>query len=120
MVKDVGATSFNGLMAVANIADAYKYARAKNEARYDWEPYVFHDAKGAFTVASQKEWWVLQKYTKRYLSGAARGSVEEITSEQFEKLSDEAEALWGTTDWTGTFVPGLLRPTLPPAPPESF
>jgi RHS repeat-associated protein len=36
----------------------------------------------------------------------------EIEKGEFLRLKKEAEAVWGTTDWKGDFVPGLLNPTL--------
>ena len=38
-----------------------------------------------------------------------RRSVVEIDKEEFRKLKKEAEAVEGTTDWKGDFVPGLQR-----------
>ena len=36
-----------------------------------------------------------------------------IDKKQFFEYQEEAEALWGTTDFFGDFVPGKLRKELP-------
>jgi hypothetical protein len=53
------------------------------------------------------------QYSKVYISGEATGQRLTISSEEFRSLREEAEALWGTTDWKGDFVPGLLNRALP-------
>lgn len=64
-----------------------------------------HPAVPGFVVSS--------KYFKKYTGGELAGQQVELTSAEFQELRDEAAALWGTTDWKGGFVPGLLLRELP-------
>ena len=54
-----------------------------------------------------------------YISETGEDRKVPIERAEFSELQEEAEALWGTTDWKGDFVPGLLNPELPAGVPES-
>ncbi|NUR29630.1 MAG: hypothetical protein HOV83_27910 [Catenulispora sp.] len=89
--------------------------------RPDWTPYLFEDDKGVYSLQEtdrgifRSNW-----YWKKYHTGPLAGQRVGISKEEFNTLADVAETLWGTTDWKGDFVPGILRQELPvieePAP----
>jgi hypothetical protein len=81
-------------------------------SRYVMAPYVLEDEQGLFTLEA-RESLLSSQYYKAYTSGGATGQTIEISPDEFRELKKEAEALWGTTDWVGDFVPGLLNRELP-------
>jgi hypothetical protein len=98
------------------VVDFLKMTRDEKLSQYRWAPYVLEDEKGAFALAHETRWWFVNTYYKMYVTGESKGEKEEIESSEFKDLKEEAEALWGTTDWKGDFVPGLLNPELPGPP----
>ena len=73
-------------------------------------PYLFKDEKGIYTINElDRGIFRFNKYFKNYKDGQR----VEITEKEFLENKAEGEALYGTTDWKGEFVPGILRPTLP-------
>jgi hypothetical protein len=69
---------------------------------------------GVFTLQEQDRGIFRSNYYfKRYQTGPLAGVTFQIEREEFEELKSEAEALWGTTDWKGDWVPGILRRELP-------
>lgn len=98
------------------LLDVYRMYRDDKMSRYAMAPYVLEDEYGAFTLYYDKG--ILgglfsTSYYKRYIAGPFKGKTIEVSDSEFETLRDEAEALWGTVDWKGDFVPGLLQPELP-------
>ncbi|MFY0564670.1 hypothetical protein ACN28E_12515 [Archangium lansingense] len=94
------------------LLDAYLLYRDAKLSQYGTAPYVLGDEQGFFTL-EQSTSLLPSRHHKVYLSGSAKGQKIEISSSDFRSLKDEAEALWGTTDWKGDFVPGLLNRELP-------
>jgi hypothetical protein len=77
-------------------------------------PYLLEDENGVFTLSRQDRGiFRRDKYFKTYETGKLAGQAVEISKDEFSVLREEAEALWGTTDWKGDWVPGLLRRELP-------
>jgi RHS repeat-associated protein len=77
-------------------------------------PYLLEDANGVFTLQEQDRGiFRSNKYFKIYKTGSLAGQSVEISKDEFTSAREEAEALWGTTDWKGDWVPGLLRKELP-------
>ncbi|WP_224249084.1 hypothetical protein [Hyalangium gracile] len=81
-------------------------------SRYVMAPYILEDEQGLF-ILQQKESLLSSQHYKAYMSGEVVRARIEISAEEFRELKKEAEALWGTTDWAGDFVPGLLNRELP-------
>lgn len=52
-------------------------------------------------------------YFKKYESGSLSGQTIQVEKEEFIFWKKETEALWGTTDFWGDWVPGLYRRELP-------
>jgi hypothetical protein len=83
-------------------------------SKYVMTPYLLEDAQGIFTLQEtdrgifRSNW-----YWKNYKTGSSAGQQVKISKDEFLQLKQEAELLWGTTDWKGDFVPGLLRQELP-------
>lgn len=102
----------NKALAVLTLLDAYLMYRDAKMSQYVTAPYVLGDEQGFFTL-EQNQSLTSSRYYKDYLSGSAAGQRIEISSSNFRDMKEEAEALWGTTDWNGDFVPGLLNRTLP-------
>jgi hypothetical protein len=98
-----------GILAVL---DAFLMYRESKMAQAIWAPYVLEDEKGFFILQHHTA-LLSSKYFKKYTDGELAGQQVEITPSEFRALRDEAEALWGTTDWKGDFVPGLLLRELP-------
>jgi hypothetical protein len=98
-----------GILAVL---DAFLMYRASRLAQMGWAPYVLEDENGFFILQHQDSLFS-SKYFKKYTGGELAGQQVELTPSEFRDLRDEAEALWGTTDWKGDFVPGLLLRDLP-------
>lgn len=82
--------------------------------QYVMAPYVLDDERGAFTFNEQSGGLFHKShYFKNYKTGDLAGQRVEVSEDEFNQLVDEAKALWGTTDWKGDFVPGILRRELP-------
>jgi hypothetical protein len=99
-------------IAALTLLDAYLMYRDVKMSQYVMAPYVLGDEQGFFSL-EEKPSLTSPKYHKAYLSGGAAGQRIEISPSDFRTLKEEAEALWGTTDWNGDFVPGLLNRELP-------
>jgi len=99
-------------LAVLTVLDANLLYRDAKMSRYITAPYVLGDEQGFFTL-EQTQSLSSSRYHKAYLSGSLAGQRVEISSSDFRSMKEEAEALWGTTDWKGDFVPGLLNRELP-------
>ena len=83
-------------------------------SQYVMAPYLLEDTQGVFTLQEQDRGiFRSNKYFKNYETGPLAGQRVEITGDEFSALRREGEALWGTTDWKGDWVPGLLRRELP-------
>jgi len=113
LLKEGVAPGLNTANALVSVVDAYKFARQQAEAKYGWAPYVMEDKFGSFTVRAETSWLVVHSYYKTYLSGPLKDKRVEVDEDLAVQYLREAEALWGTTDWTGEFVPGLFMPELP-------
>ena len=85
-------------------------------SRYVMAPYVFQDDGGSFTVQEGSRWLVFSEYSKLYVEGPLAGKSVTIDKSEFTWFKKEGEALWGTVDGWGDFVPGLLMPELPEVP----
>ncbi|MEM9493816.1 MAG: hypothetical protein AAGC55_32010, partial [Myxococcota bacterium] len=93
--------------------EAYNWYLQSKRANYVWGEYILEDGYGAFVLKYRKSSHLSSmKYYKYYLSGDYRGETIDISAAEYGELKAEAEALWGTTDRRGNFVPGLLQPRL--------
>jgi hypothetical protein len=99
-------------LVVLTLLDAYLLYHDSRTARYVMAPYVLEDEQGLFTLQRSGS-LPSPRYHKAYASGGAKDRRVEISFAEFHALKEEAEALWGTTDWRGDFVPGLLNRKLP-------
>lgn len=99
-------------LVALTLVDAYLMYHASKTARFIMAPYVLEDELGLFTL-ERSDSPLSSRYHKAYTRGGAKGRRIEISSAEFHALKEEAEALWGTTDWKGDFVPGLLNRELP-------
>ena len=99
-------------LAALTLLDVYLLYRDAKMSQYVTAPYVLGDEQGFFTL-EQSQSLLSSQYHKAYLGGSADVQRIEISSSEFRSLKEEAEALWGTTDWNGDFVPGLLNKELP-------
>ena len=103
-----------GGFAAFALLDFFLMYRDEKLSRYVMAPYVLEDESGIFTLKEfdrgifRRNW-----YFKNYQTGASAGQRVQISKDEFMALKKEAELLWGTTDWMGDFVPGLLRQELP-------
>ena len=61
------------------------------------------------TEASSGQTGILRTIKQALSLGTACRSLKD----EFVELQEEAELLWGTTDWKGDFIPGLFRQELP-------
>ncbi|MBN1207995.1 MAG: hypothetical protein JXB05_24235 [Myxococcaceae bacterium] len=95
-----------------SLLDAYLMYHDAKMSRYVMAPYVLEDEQGLFTL-EKRESLLSSQYFKAYLADGARGQRVEVSPAEFRSLKEHAEALWGTTDWKGDFVPGLLNRELP-------
>jgi hypothetical protein len=109
--RRVAGSAPKALMALT-LLDAWLLYRDARMTQYVMAPYVLGDERGFFTL-EQSTSLLASRHYKAYLSGSTEGQQIEISSSEFRSLRDEAEALWGTTDWKGDFVPGLLNRALP-------
>ncbi len=100
--------------AAFQLLDFFLMYRDSKLAQYVMAPYVLEDANGIFTLQEtdrgifRPNW-----YWRNYQTGSLAGQRVRITKGEFHELAKEAQLLWGTTDWKGDFVPGLLRQELP-------
>ena len=109
--KRVAGATPKALMALT-LLDAWLIYRDAKHSQYVMAPYVLGDEQGFFTL-EQGTSLLPSRHYKAYVSGSTKGQKIEISSSEFRGLKEEAEALWGTTDWKGDFVPGLLNRELP-------
>lgn len=105
------------LVTALTLLDVFWMYRETQLTRYVMAPYVLGDEQGFFTL-EQSSSLIATSYHKTYLSGSAKDQRLELSASDFNALKEEAEALWGTTDWKGEFVPGLLNRTLPRVTPQ--
>jgi hypothetical protein len=98
-----------GILAVL---DSFLMYREAKLAQMHWAPYVLEDEGGFFILQCRTSLFSSECF-KKYADGELAGQQVELTPSEFRDLRDEAEALWGTTDWKGDFVPGLLLRELP-------
>jgi hypothetical protein len=109
--RRVAGAAPKALMALT-LLDAWLLYRDGKKSQYVMAPYVLGDERGIFTL-EQSTSLLPSRHYKAYLSGISEGQKIEISASEFRGLKEEAEALWGTTDWKGDFVPGLLNRELP-------
>jgi RHS repeat-associated protein len=110
-----------GAFAGFALLDAFMMYRDQKLAQYVMAPYVLEDEKGVFTLQEQDRGIFRQNYYfKTYQSGDLNGKTIQISKDEFLQWKEEGELLWGTTDWKGDFVPGLLRPELPVVSPNPY
>lgn len=106
-----------GAFAGFALLDAFKMMRDEKMSQYVMADYLLEDEKGVFKLAEQDRGiFRPNHYFKRYQTGALAGQDVQVEREEFSELKREAESLWGTTDWKGDWVPGLLRRELPVVP----
>jgi hypothetical protein len=94
------------------LLDAFLIYRDSKMSQAAWAPYVLEDEKGIF-ILQYRESLLSSEYFKTYIDGESAGQQVDLAFPEFSGLREEAEALWGTTDWKGDFVPGLLLRELP-------
>ena len=112
-VKAAGGVAAYGF-AVLQILQIFIMWRDAKLAQYVYAPYLLQDAQGIFTINEQDGGlFHSNKFFKNYQTGSLAGQRAEISEDQFDSFSAEAKALWGTTDWKGDWIPGLLRRELP-------
>ncbi|ANZ40467.1 hypothetical protein BBK82_35090 [Lentzea guizhouensis] len=100
--------------AALQLLDFFLMYRDGKLAQYAMAPYLLEDENGIFTLQeTDRGLFRPNWYWKNYQTGALAGQRVKITKAEFGELREEAELLWGTTDWMGDFVPGLLRRELP-------
>jgi hypothetical protein len=99
-------------LVVLSLLDAYLMHYDTKLSQYVMASYVLEDELGLFTLEESTSPLASRHY-KAYIGGEATGQKLTVSSEEFRGLKEEAEALWGTTDWKGDFVPGLLNRALP-------
>lgn len=104
--------SMSKAVGILAVLDAFLMYREFKLAQAIWAPYVLEDEKGFFVLQHRTSLFS-SEYFKKYTDGELAGQQIELTPVEFRGLRDEAEALWGTTDWKGDFVPGLLLRELP-------
>ncbi|MBZ0116393.1 MAG: hypothetical protein K8H88_05355, partial [Sandaracinaceae bacterium] len=102
----------NGMFSAFSARDAFLWARDMARSRMVWALYQLEDERGTFTLHRSRG-LVSDDYFRRYESGPDAGRLLPLSREEFEHWVREAEALYGTTDSFGNFVPGLYRRELP-------
>ena len=103
-----------GAFAGFALLDLFNMWREERLSRYAYAPYILEDAGGQFTLSEERAHWFAHHYRwKVYQSGPLAGQRVEVDEVEFDFWRREGELLWGTTDFWGDFVPGLLRPRLP-------
>jgi len=100
-----------GAFAGFALLDVFLMYRDQKMARYVMAPYLLEDDAGIFTLQREDPGiFRSMRYYKKYETGdLAGGNPVEISKDEFNELHEEAKLLWGTTDWAGDWVPGLLR-----------
>jgi RHS repeat-associated protein len=103
-----------GAFAGLQIIDVFLLYRDLKLAQYQMAPYLLEDKNGVYSlVIKDRGIFRSNLYYKKYETGELSGQSFELSKSEFSQLREEAEALWGTTDWKGDWVPGLLMPELP-------
>jgi RHS repeat-associated protein len=96
------------------LLDAFDFYRQEKLSRYEFAPYILEDEGGLFTLSEERAHWFAHHYRwKVYKAGPNKGHKVEINESEFDFWKEEGKLLWGTTDFFGDFVPGLLNPRLP-------
>jgi len=100
--------------AAFQLLDFFLMYRDEKLARYVMAPYLLEDERGIYTL-QEKDRGIFRPnwYFKNYKTGTLSGHSMQIPKDEFVELQEEAELLWGTTDWKGDFIPGLFRQELP-------
>jgi hypothetical protein len=103
-----------GGFAAFELLQVFLMYRDQKLSRYVRAPYLLEDDHGVFTLV-EKDRGVFRSnlYWKEYVTGADAGTQVPISKDEFSRLADVAETLWGAVDWAGDFVPGLLQRELP-------
>lgn len=100
--------------AAFQLLDLFLQYRDDKLSHYAMAPYLLEDESGVFTLQEHDRGiFRPNHYFKVYKFGARAGQTVQVSKQEFRELQQEAELLWGTTDWKGDFVPGLLRQELP-------
>lgn len=103
-----------GAFAGLQLLDIFNMYREEKMSQYGMAPYLLEDEKGVFTLQEQDRGIFRSNYYfKSYQTGDLAGQTVKIEKDEFKFWKKEAETLWGTTDWKGDWVPGLLRRELP-------
>jgi hypothetical protein len=103
-----------GAFAGFILLDIFLSYRDEKLSRYVMAPYVLEDDQGVFTLRERDRGiFRSNHYFKIYQTGSLAGQSIRISEDEFLGLKKEGELLWGTTDWKGDWVPGLLRQELP-------
>jgi hypothetical protein len=116
MTYKVGSGAMVGAFAGLQVLQIWTMYKDAKLARYVMAPYLLEDEHGAFSLEKETQLFHATHYYKLYKSGDRAGQEVEISGDEFSALREEAEILWGTTDWKGDWVPGLLRKELPEVP----
>jgi hypothetical protein len=107
-----GPITYPSLFVLMILSDAWKMTLDDRLSRYTWGAYTLEDSSGVFTFGWDQRWWI-KRYYKTYVSGAHAGERVEVVASEYQDYVLEAEALWGTVDRVGAFVPGLFNTALP-------
>jgi hypothetical protein len=103
-----------GAFAAFNLLDFFLMYRDQVLSQYVMTPYLLEDEGGIFTLQEEDRGIFRSNwFWKNYKQGSLAGQRQQISKDKFLELKEEAELIWGTTDWKGDFVPGLLRQELP-------
>ena len=106
-----------GAVAAFELLQIFLMYRDHKLDQYVWAPYLLEDDGGVFTIREQDRGIFRANYFwKKYVAGSSKGSEVSITKDEYYRLKGVAEILWGTVDFWGDFVPGLLQQELPIAP----
>jgi len=98
--------------SVMSVLDIYSTAMDLIKSEYVYAPYYMQDEGGVFTI--RKEVGGLTSFFKTtyYKTYQSSCQIVEINKEEYNYWANEGEALWGTLDGKGNFVPGLFNPYL--------
>ena len=103
-----------GAFAALQLLDIFLMFRDAKLAQYVTAPYLLEDESGVYSLQeTDRGLFRPNWYWKKYYTGPLAGQRARISKDEFNALADVAETLWGTTDWKGDFVPGILRQELP-------
>jgi RHS repeat-associated protein len=103
-----------GANAALLLLDIFRMYLEEKMSQYVMAPYLLEDEHGVFMLQVQDRGiFRSDYYYKNYQTGPLKGKAVQIDRDEFNVLRKEAEALWGTTDWKGDWVPGILRRELP-------